>query len=146
MESGLLLLNKYKKAVDDEGVPGFYVRALARFVDGVSAVSDLAKRDKVFASVLPKDVAKQMVTVARYAQKSVVENALVGPLLAEYRKDPTNEVCLILGRCFFFFMVCLFVSAGLILLPRTPKPTTKNRMSKRKRLALDPSEELVSFG
>jgi hypothetical protein len=91
VESGLLLLGKYKKAVDESGVPGFYIRALARFVDNVTAVSELAKKDKIFANVLPKDVAKQMVTVARYAQKSVVEGKLVGPGIAEFRKDPTAE-------------------------------------------------------
>lgn len=77
--------------MDEDGVPGFYIRALARFVDAVTAVNDLAKKDKVFAGVLPKDVAKQMVAVARYAQKSVVESKLVGGLIAEYRKDPTAE-------------------------------------------------------
>ncbi len=91
VEVGLQLLGKYKKAVDEDGVPGFYVRALARFSDAVTNVSELAKKDKVFAGALPKDVAKQMATVARYVQKTVTEGKLVGPLVAEYRKDPAAE-------------------------------------------------------
>jgi translation initiation factor 3 subunit C len=90
VEAGLALLIKYKKGVKTDGVPGFFVRSMSEFASTVSHVAEVAKKDKSFAAVIPKDVFKQMSNVARFAATQVVDGKYKA-LVKEYRAKPSLE-------------------------------------------------------
>lgn len=90
VDKGLQLLAKYKKAVADNGIPGFYVRALARYLDSLNALEALSKSNSDFRGSIPKDNFKAFDGALRFAKKTLGSGAIAA-LIGEYRADPKAE-------------------------------------------------------
>lgn len=88
--AGMHLLKKYQKAVEQDGIPGFFVRECAKFADQIMRISDFAKADKAFNSVIPKDIKKILENVVRWIDRTLKVSD-VGKLIVQYRADPTNS-------------------------------------------------------
>jgi hypothetical protein len=71
LERGLQLLEKYKKAVSETGVPGFFIRALASYADLINNAQALCKSDAAFKASIPKDHLKALDEGGRFLKKTI---------------------------------------------------------------------------